>query len=31
MSYDVVAGMFDGLSGTMIALHEKLGITPKKF
>ena len=31
MSYDVVASMFDGLSGTMIALHEKLGITPKEY
>jgi len=31
MSYDVVGSMFDGLSGTMIALHEKLGITPKEY
>ena len=31
MKYDVVASMFDGLSGTMIALHEKLGITPKEY
>ena len=31
MRYDVVASMFDGLSGTMIALHEKLGITPKEY
>ncbi len=29
--YDVVASMFDGLSGTMIALHEKLGITPREY
>ena len=31
MSYDVVGSMFDGLSGTMIALHEKLGITPREY
>jgi len=31
MKYDVVASMFDGLSGTMIALHEKLGITPREY
>ena len=31
MRYDVVASMFDGLSGTMIALHEKLGITPREY
>ncbi len=29
--YDVVGSMFDGLSGTMIALHEKLGITPREY
>jgi len=31
MRYDVVGSMFDGLSGTMIALHEKLGITPREY
>jgi len=31
MSYDVAVSMFDGLSGTMIALQEKLGITPKEY
>ena len=31
MSYDVAVSMFDGLSGTMIDLHEKLGITPKEY
>lgn len=31
MSYDVVGSMFDGLSGTMIALHKKLGITPREY
>lgn len=31
MKYDIVASMFDGLSGTMIALHEKLGITPREY
>ena len=31
MSYDVVGSMFDGLSGTMIALHDKLGITPREY
>ena len=31
MKYDVVGSMFDGLSGTMIALHEKLGITPREY
>ena len=30
MSYDVAVSMFDGLSGTMIAL-DKLGITPKEY
>ena len=30
MKYDVVGSMFDGLSGTMIALHKKLGITPRE-
>ena len=29
--YNVVGSMFDGLSGTMIALQEKLGITPKEY
>jgi len=31
MSYDVAVSMFDGLSGTMIALREKLGITPREY
>ena len=29
--YDVVASMFDGFSGTMIALDEKLGIKPREY
>jgi len=29
--YDVVASMFDGFSGTMIALDKKLGIKPREY